>query len=135
MTPENASRGLRVVVIGDEPTLRRGIVQYIHLIKSSATVGEASSRSDADEVIRTSEWDLIILELEDANELVWLHRLKQLRLNIPILVLTTTATPDNVAAALEAGASGCLSRGSAAGEWKFAIETVASGSTYSGVRP
>ena len=135
MAPENAPRGLRVVVIGDEPTLRRGIVQYIRLINPSAKVGEASSRSDAVEVTRASEWDLIILELEDANELVGLQRLKQLRLNIPILVLTTTTTPDNVAAALTAGASGCLSRGSAAGEWKFAIETVVAGGTYSGVRP
>src|SRR5713101_1966487 len=95
--------GLRVLVIGDDPTLRRGVVQYIHLIKSSATVGEASSRSDADEVTHASDWDLIILELVDANELAGRRRLKKLRLNIPILVLTTAATPDNVTAAQAAG--------------------------------
>ena len=135
MTPENAPLGLRVLVIGDDPTLRRGVIQYIQLIKSSVTVAEASSLLDAEEVTSSSDWDLIILELEDANELAELHRLKLGQLNASILVLTTAATPDHVAAALAAGASGCLSRGSAAGEWKFAIETVASGNIYSGVRP
>ena len=135
MTPENAPPRVKVLVIGNDPTLRSGVVQYIGLINPSATVDEASNHSDADEVALSSEWDLIILELEHANELAGLHRLTQLQLNIPILVLTTAASPDDVTAALAAGASGCLNRGSAAREWKFAIESVASGSTYSGVRP
>jgi DNA-binding NarL/FixJ family response regulator len=135
MTPENAPLRLKVLVIGDDPTLRRGVVQYIRLINPSAKVDEAANHSDADDVTRNSNWDLILLDLEDANELAELHRLKRLQLNAPILVLTTAATPDHVAAALAAGASGCLSRGSAAGEWKIAIENVASGSTYLGVRP
>jgi len=135
MAPENAPLRLKVLIIGDDPILRRGVVQYIRVINPSAMVDEAPSHSDADEFTRATDWDLILLELEDANDLVGLHRLKRLQLNIPILLLTTAATPDNVTATLAAGASGCLSRGSAAGEWKFAIETVASGSTYSGVRP
>ena len=135
MTPENAPPRVKVLVIGDDPTLRRGVVQYIHLIKSSVTVAEASSHLEANDITHTSDWDLIILDLVDANRLDELHRLKLLHLNIPLLVLTMTATQDNVAAAMAAGASGCLSRGSPTREWKVAIETVASGGTYSGVRP
>jgi DNA-binding NarL/FixJ family response regulator len=135
MTPEIAPARLKILVLGDDTPLRNSVVQYIGVIISSAAVDEAPSHAGADEFVRAADWNLIILAIDDTHVLAELQRLKQLQVTSPILVLTTVATPDIITAAVTAGAAGCLRRSSAAGEWKRAIESVAFGGTYLGVRP
>jgi DNA-binding NarL/FixJ family response regulator len=131
--PEHAPSGLKVLVVGVDPILRRGVAQYLRLTLSSVAVGEASSASEVLEVVRASAWDLIVLDLEGTGDLAPLYQLKRAEPAVPVLVLNVDRAAANAEAAFAGGAAGYLSKGSAAPEWRAAVETVARGAMYPGV--
>jgi DNA-binding NarL/FixJ family response regulator len=131
--PAPAPSGLKVLVIGEDPILRWGIAQYLRVTLPSATVGEASSTSEVLEMVRASAWDLIVLDLAGARDVAPLNDLKRAVSDVPILVLNVDPAPANAKAAIAAGATGYLSKGSAAPDWRTAVETVARRGLYPGV--
>jgi DNA-binding NarL/FixJ family response regulator len=128
--PAHAPSGLKVLVIGEDSILRWGVAQYLRVTLPSATVGEASSASEVLEMVRASAWNLIVLDLEGTGDLAPLDHLKHAVSDVPVLVLNVDPAPANSKAAIAAGATGYLSKGSAAPDWRTAVETVARGGRY-----
>jgi two-component system, NarL family, invasion response regulator UvrY len=120
----------KVLVIANNAVLRSGLVQYLRLMNSSFTVGEASLESDLAQVDPAGAWDMIALDLQGGIDLEIVRRLKQLHPNIPVLVLNDDSKHVHVMAAIAAGASGYLSKSSAVQDWRSAFETVAAGGNY-----
>jgi two-component system invasion response regulator UvrY len=125
--PAPAPSGLKVLVIGADPVLRRGIAQYLRLTIPTVTIAEALSDSEGLEMVRASAWDVIVLDMSSTSELALLGQFKVAKPDVPILVLHVDPAPANATAAIAAGAAGYLCKGSPAPDWRTAVETVARG--------
>jgi DNA-binding NarL/FixJ family response regulator len=126
----HAPVGFKVLVVGSDGALRRGIVQFLRTINISPWVGEATFESVLTAMLGDFDWDLVALDLEGGSDLTILKRISEIQPGIPMLVLTADDTPAAVKAAFAAGASGCLGKSSPVQAWSDAFETVAAGGRY-----
>jgi len=120
---------IRILIADDHAVVRRGLRSILQIEKDFQIVGEASSGTEAVEMARQLKPHVVIMDLimpeksgsEATAEI--LAELPQTR----ILLLTTFGTADDVAKALEAGASGALMKTSDESEIIASIRTVAAG--------
>lgn len=99
-----------VVVVDDHPLFRRGVVQLLAMDPQIEVVGEAGSRADALELVRRTEPDLVLLDLnlKADNGLEILSALKEEDPGRRVVMLTVSDAPDDLVAAIRAGADGYL---------------------------
>ena len=117
------------MIADDHAVVRRGLRSILQIEKDFQIVGEAANGTEAVEMARQLKPHVIIMDLimpeksgsEATAEI--LAELPQTR----ILLLTTFGTADDVAKALEAGASGALMKTSDESEIIASIRTVAAG--------
>ena len=120
---------IRILIADDHAVVRRGLRSILQIEKDFQIVGEAASGTEAVEMARQLKPHVVIMDLimpeksgsEATAEI--LAELPQTR----ILLLTTFGTADDVAKALEAGASGALMKTSDESEIIASIRTVAAG--------
>lgn len=119
----------RVVLVDDEPLVRRGMAMILDAEPDLEVVGEAADGVEAVSLVRRLEPDVVCMDVRmpqvdgiRATELV-------LRLPRPprVLVVTTFASDDHVVDALAAGAAGFLLKRARAEEMVQAVRTVAAG--------
>lgn len=99
-----------VLVVDDHPLMRKGIVQLLALEENMEVVKEASNGTDAIAFAKTSEPDLILLDL-NMKGLSGLDTLKALRseeITSRVVILTVSDARQDVVALLKAGADGYL---------------------------
>jgi two-component system nitrate/nitrite response regulator NarL len=128
----NVPTASKVLVVGSNSVLRRGIVQFLHTLDISLSAGEASFESVMSEFVGDFDWDLVALDFEAGGDLAILKRIREVRPKIPMLVLNSDYTPSDIKAAFAAGASGYLGKSSPVQAWRDAFETVAAGRIYPG---
>jgi DNA-binding NarL/FixJ family response regulator len=126
----NTPVSLKVLVVGDNGVLRRGIVQFLHTLDISISTGEASFESVVSDTMGDIDWNLIALDLEGGGDLTILKRINEVRPRVRILVLNSGNTPADVKAAFAAGASGYLAKNSPVQGWRDTFATVAAGGRY-----
>jgi DNA-binding NarL/FixJ family response regulator len=123
----------RVLIVDDHAIVRRGLKDILNdEFAETAAVGEAGTGQAALELARQAEWDVVILDiaLPDRSGLAILKDLKAEHDWLPVLMLSTHASPYYVLGSLKAGAAGFLSKESAAEEIVAAIRTVMAGGHY-----
>lgn len=100
----------RVLVIDDHPLLRKGVCQLLALTDIFNVVGEAASGRDGIELARQLDPDLILLDLnmKDINGLETLRTLRDLGEDARIIILTVSNAPEDLIAAIRAGADGYI---------------------------
>ncbi|SDD60440.1 response regulator transcription factor [Auraticoccus monumenti] len=120
---------IRVVLVDDEPLVRRGLAMILDSEPDLEVVGEAGDGAEAVALVRRLRPDVVCMDVRmpgvdgiRATELV-------LRLPDPprVLVVTTFASDEHVVDALAAGASGFLLKRARAEEMVLAVRTVAAG--------
>jgi len=109
--PENKSaRKIKVYVVEDSPQLLKGLTKAIHSWPEMECVGFAMHSETALEEIIVREVDVVLMDLElpgmDGVSLT--RELKQRRLPLEVLVLTTFDEEERVFDAIKAGALGYL---------------------------
>jgi two-component system nitrate/nitrite response regulator NarL len=100
----------RVLVVDDHPLFRRGVTQLLALEPSIEVVGEARGHADALELARARDPDLILLDLNLKGE-SGIDVLRALKDDDParrVVLLTVSDNPEDVMAAVRAGADGYL---------------------------
>ncbi len=99
-----------VAVVDDHPLFRRGVVQLLGMDPQIEVVGEAGSRADALELVRRTEPDLILLDLNLKSDsgIDILSELKEEDAGRRIVMLTVSDAPDDLIGAIRAGADGYL---------------------------
>ena len=120
---------IRILVVDDHSIVRTGLISLLGTKDGLQVVGEASTGDEAIEKARTTHPDVIVMDLmmpgkDGAATTAEIHRTNP---DIRILILTSFATPDLIADALDSGASGALLKSSSNGELIDAIRTVAAG--------
>ncbi len=100
----------RVLVIDDHPLLRKGVCQLLELTEGFIVVGEAASGREGIELAKQLDPDLILLDLnmKGINGLETLRTLRDMGEDARIILLTVSNVPEDLIAAIRAGADGYI---------------------------
>ena len=120
---------VRVLIADDQKIVREGLVTLIGLLPGIAVVGAAV---DGDEAVRQAlelRPDVVLMDLNmpRCNGVEATERLRLLRPEVAVVVLTTFSDDTWVFSALQAGARGFLTKDAGADEIRRAITDVAAG--------
>ncbi|WP_433180711.1 LuxR C-terminal-related transcriptional regulator [Actinoallomurus sp. CA-150999] len=129
-----ATHGIRVGAIDDHPVTLRGIelllaeFPEIHVVTTADTPAALLA---SPEVGRDLDGlDVVLVDLYLATDVPSLDVVQELAPRVPVLVMSASRHRHDVVAAIRAGASGYLTKDSAADQFAAAITTVASGGFF-----
>ncbi|GMV54481.1 MAG: DNA-binding response regulator [Betaproteobacteria bacterium] len=100
----------RVLVIDDHPLFRKGVRQLIDMDERLQWVGEASNGAEGLHRVRTQRPDLVLLDLNmrGMSGIETLSAIKQFAPDTSVVMLTVSDAPEDLVAAIRAGADGYL---------------------------
>jgi DNA-binding NarL/FixJ family response regulator len=123
---------IRVLVVDDHTIVRNGICALLRLAGDIEVVGEASNGREALEIVRKLMPDVMLIDIAMPN-LSGLEATRRIRKEFPevkILVLTQYDDKEHVLGAIEAGASGFISKTAASSELASGIRSVHRGDSF-----
>jgi two-component system invasion response regulator UvrY len=128
---------IRILLVDDHPVVRHGIRQILLDGMKSVVLGEASDVATASAKMRSDAWDVVVLDLTlpGASGLDLLKEIRRERPALPVLILSMHPAAQFARRVLAAGASGYLTKDSAATELVEAIEQIRRGRMYLGSQP
>jgi two-component system, NarL family, response regulator DevR len=122
---------VRVFLVDDHEIVRRGVAEVLEEDPGITVAGEAGSVAEALARVPAVRPDVVVVDmrLPDGNGAEVCRQLRSRVSGIRILVLTSYADPDAVAAAIRAGASGYVLKQVRGPALVSAVRTVAAGGT------
>lgn len=122
----------RILLVDDHPLMRRGVQQVLAGAFSSTFIGEAASAEEGMSEVRNSQWDAMVLDmnLPGISGLDFLKTLRRERPRLPVLMLSLYPPEQFARRAMNAGASGYLSKASAPSELMKAVQEIVAGRRY-----
>jgi DNA-binding NarL/FixJ family response regulator len=122
----------RIVIVDDHPLFRKGLQELIHSDDSFAVCGEAGSASEAMDVIRKLQPDLVIVDLSlpGANGIELIKNIRAEYPKLPVLVLSMHDESLYALRALRAGADGYVMKHEAMANVVQAVHEVFNGRPY-----
>ena len=125
---------LNVLIADDHAIVRKGLRDLLFEMDSDCYVVEAANGTEALALVPLRAWDIIILDISmpGLDGLTVLKHIKETRPSLPILMLSMYGSEVYVRKSLHAGASGYLTKESAATELVTAIRAVQAGRVYIG---
>src|SRR5215471_4930321 len=123
---------MRVLVVDDHAVVREGLKRVLARMEGSVYVGEASNASEALKLVRESNWDcaLVDIAMPGKTGLELLKELLREQPDLPVLILSMYPEEQYAVRTLRAGASGYLTKESAAEQLLTAINTILRGEKY-----
>jgi DNA-binding NarL/FixJ family response regulator len=121
---------VRVVVVDDQAVVRDGLVALLGLADDIDVVGAAGDGQEALDLLRGGTGcDVVLMDLRMPvlDGVAATARVAREHPSVAVLVLTTYADDDSVAAALAAGARGYLTKNAGRAEIAAAIRSAAAG--------
>jgi two-component system invasion response regulator UvrY len=122
----------KILIVDDHPIVRQGLKQIIDEAPDMAMLAEAASGEEALELVSKESFSIVILDLAmpGMSGIDAIARLKSLKLELPILVLSMKPVEQYGLRVLKAGASGYLNKESAPEELLVAIRRIIKGGKY-----
>ena len=122
----------RVLVADDHALVRTGLKQFLVEDKQIREIGEAASGQETLDQLRSSLWDLVILDINmpDRSGLDILKHIKSGFPSTRILILSGFPERQYAVNVLRAGAHGYLAKDSAPEELMKAVRTILQGRRY-----
>jgi signal transduction histidine kinase/DNA-binding response OmpR family regulator len=107
---QNALRGVRVLVVDDQP-VNRAIAEAM-LVECGCAVELAPSGEDALDIAACAEFDVVLMDchMPGMSGLEAARRLRQVGFRKPVLAVTADISPDNLAAITTHGMQGTLGK-------------------------
>ena len=128
---------IRVVLVDDEPLIRAGLRMILNIQPDIEVIGEAGNGAQAIEVAHELQPDIVLMDVRmpgmdgvTATERLLSETVDHPDHLVKVVILTTFNEDDAVYAALRAGASGFLLKGSQPEELVRALRAVASGDAW-----
>ena len=122
----------RVLLVDDHAVVRQGLKQVLAESLPDATFGDAASADEALRMVRTANWDIVVLDISLPGK-SGIEALKELRAappRLPVLVLSMHPEEQFAVRALKAGAAGYVTKRTAARDVVAAVQKVLSGGRY-----
>jgi DNA-binding NarL/FixJ family response regulator len=122
----------KILITDDYPIIRSGLKEIISGERDMTVSGEAENAEQLFKLVNVNSYDLLLLDLglPDMDGLQILNKLKESKINLPVLVFTVRPDYPYIASTIEAGASGFLNKMEANSELINAIRKVISGEYY-----
>jgi len=123
---------MRILIADDHAVVRRGLRQILAEAFKRATFGEAANSQEALERVWKDPWDIVILDLTmpGRSGLEVLKEMKRARPKLPVLILSMHPEDQFAVRLLKAGASGYMTKESAAEELVGAVNKAIAGGRY-----
>jgi len=123
---------IKIGIVDDHAIVRSGLRQFFSEHVDLRVVGEAASGREAIELVRTTEIDVLVMDLSmpGMNGLVATRALKEARPSVDIVALTRHDDETFLQEVLRAGASGYVLKQSNPADFLQAIRVVAAGGVY-----
>ena len=123
---------IKVVLVDDHVVVRSGFAQLLNLEEDLVVEGQYSSAAEAWPALTRYAIDVAVLDvaMPDENGLSLLKRLRQQRPGFRAIILSIYDTPAFVQSALDAGASGYLTKRCGPEELVQAVRSVGMGGHY-----
>ena len=128
---ESANR-VRVLIADDHALVREGLRKVLELDDAIQLAGEAASASETLSRLQQGGVDLVLLDLlmPGCTDVDLIERIVKAHPKLPVLVLTMHADPHIARRALEAGATGYLTKDISTELLIEAVHQVAAGRSY-----
>jgi two-component system invasion response regulator UvrY len=123
---------LRILIADDHEVVRKGLIQIIAISFPGTDVDEAADGRKALALAEKGSYSLILLDIAMPGRggLDVLKEIRNRALKVPVLILSMHPEEEYAVRALRAGASGYLTKDSAADELVQAVRTVLAGKRY-----
>jgi two-component system, NarL family, invasion response regulator UvrY len=123
---------LKVLIVDDHQLIREGIKRTLLDSPSITGIGEAGDGQEALDILRQSKWDIVILDIKlpGRSGLDVLQDIKQEFPRLPVLMLSMYPERQFAVRVLKTGASGYLTKASAARELLDAVYKISAGGRY-----
>jgi DNA-binding NarL/FixJ family response regulator len=125
---------IRVLIADDHTMFREGLKQILAKDAGIIVSGEASNTAELLEKVQKGNFDVLVVDIAmpGRNGIDALKELRQIRPDLPVLILSMYPEDQYAARAIKAGASGYLTKNKAGRELIAAVQRVASGKKYIG---
>lgn len=122
----------KILVADDHAVVREGLKQILSETADMKVVDEASSGQEVLNKVIKQKYDVVVLDISmpGGSGIEILKQLKKVRPNLPVLILSIHPEEQYAVRLLKAGASGYLTKESAAEELVKALRKVAKGRKY-----
>ena len=123
---------IRLLVVDDHLIVRAGLKSLLADYEEFTVGGEAASGADAVQMVRESDWDVVLLDISmpDMNGIEALAEIRRIKPKLPVLMLTIHPEDQYAINLLRAGASGYLCKHCTPEAFISALRTVLSGRRY-----
>jgi two-component system, NarL family, invasion response regulator UvrY len=123
---------IKILVADDHPIVRRGIRQILAETTDLHVAGEAATAAEVIARVEAERWDVIVLDISmpGGTGIELLGDIRRLRPETRVLILTVFSEEQYAVRALRAGASGFLTKESAADKLVEAVRKIAAGGRY-----
>jgi len=123
---------IKILIVDDHAVVREGLKQILEGVSGMAVTGEAGTGAEALKAIESRRFDVVVLDisLPNASGIDILTRIRADHPQIAVLVLSIHPEEQYAARAIQAGASGYLTKDAAPDELAAAIRKVAWGGRY-----
>lgn len=123
---------IRIIIADDHTLFRVGLKQMLHSFSGISVVREATNAAETLAAATDEEADLLIMDLTmpGVSGTSLIERTRKARPDLPILVLSMHDEPGTVRRALQAGASGYITKGSSPDTLFAAVTRVGAGERY-----
>ncbi|RLU12895.1 DNA-binding response regulator [Pseudomonas prosekii] len=121
-----------LLLVDDHSLIRAGVRALVLDIPGYAVVGEANDGSQLLEMVEQLSPDIVLLDIsmKETGGLEALQRLKLVRPQSKVLILSMHTDPSLIMQALESGAHGYLLKDTTATELEHALEALRNGERY-----
>ncbi|MFJ4249825.1 two component transcriptional regulator, LuxR family [Pseudomonas helmanticensis] len=121
-----------LLLVDDHSLIRAGVRALVLDIPGYAVIGEANDGSQLLEMVEQLRPDIVLLDIsmKETGGLEALQRLKRVRPQSKVLILSMHTDPALIMQALESGAHGYLLKDTTATELEHALEALRNGERY-----
>lgn len=125
---------MKILVIDDHTIVRHGLVRILLEMESLFEIEEASNGQEALNMFNSTDYSLVLLDISmpGRNGLEVLKSIKRDKPLVPVLILSMHSERQYAVRAIRLGASGYITKDSAAHELLEAVTKVLSGGKYLG---
>ncbi|OYW18503.1 MAG: DNA-binding response regulator [Sphingobacteriales bacterium 12-47-4] len=123
---------IRIIIADDHAIVRKGIKQLISEEYPSAEFGEAGDVETLIEYIIKKDWDVVICDITmpGRSGLEALQQIKQIKPDLPVLIMSMHSEDQYALRVLKAGASGYLNKDTVHDDLIRALQTIRLGRKF-----
>jgi len=123
---------IRIVIADDHEIVRAGLKQIISDDEDMEVLGESNNGENLIELVKKNDYDVVLLDLKMSgiSGIDVIKHIKIIKPDLPIIVLSMHAEDQYAVRTIKAGASGYLTKETAAENLITAVRRVVSGGKY-----